>query len=307
LRRLDCRTVTLLFDGDAAGVAAAGKAAGALLPSGLMGRVALLPREAGKTDPDEYARREGAAAVEKLIAAAQPLTEYLIDCAIAAHCGAKPSGSSFEERMRAYSELRPLLDGMPPGLARQTFEDRVAKRIDLSPEAVARELGSARPMAAGPRAAPVESRVRSSVLGSSAIDALGLLAAFPNLTEVAREEGLVALFRGLPLAEVARGLVDEILTGDAVLVCLEPLVPRSALRRVESLIAAGRPEPAQAEREFRKATVEAKIEQLRYEIDRLTAEVATCDPIPEALRTAMLEATRRRSELEKRRDGRRPG
>src|SRR5512143_2791132 len=50
LRRIDCRTLTLLFDGDAAGVAAATKAAPVLVPSGIMGKVALLPREGGKTD-----------------------------------------------------------------------------------------------------------------------------------------------------------------------------------------------------------------------------------------------------------------
>jgi len=308
LTRLDCRTLTLLFDGDAAGVAAATKAASALLPSGIMGRVALLPRGAGKTDPDEYARAEGGAAVEKLIAAAQPLTEYLIDRAVAEHCGTSPQGSSFEQRMRAYGQLRPLLESMPPGLPKQTFEERVVKRIDLSPEAVARELGTARPMAAGPASAPVETRVRSTPLASSAIDALGLLASFPKLAEVAREEHFLALFTGLPLEPLARELGEGALGTEELLTRLEPLVPASAHNRVRGLIAQARPEPEQAEREFRKATVEAKIEQLRAEIDRLNAEIAQAGrPIPEGLRTAMLVATRRRADLEKRRDGRRSG
>jgi len=308
LRRLDCRTLTLLFDGDAAGVKAATKAASALLPSGIMGRVALLPSEAGKTDPDEFARARGAAAVEKLIESALPLTEYLIDCAVRQHCGDRPKDSSFEERMRAYGELKPLLDAMPPGLPKQTFEDRMVRRIDLSPEAVAKELGTARPMQAGPPSAPVETRVQRTLLASSALDALGLLAAFPHLAPVAAEEHFASLFTGLPLESLARALVDESLSGDGVLGRLESLVPQSALRRVASLLGEARPEPQAAEREFRKATVDAKIEQLKVEIDRLGAEIALAGkPIPEELRTAMLVATRRRSDLEKRRDGRRPG
>ena len=45
LKRCDCREVTVLFDGDVAGLAAPGKAAAALFPSGLTGKVALLPAE----------------------------------------------------------------------------------------------------------------------------------------------------------------------------------------------------------------------------------------------------------------------
>ena len=52
LTRCDCREVTVLFDGDAAGLAAPAKAAQALFPAGMAGKVAVLPSDAGKTDPD---------------------------------------------------------------------------------------------------------------------------------------------------------------------------------------------------------------------------------------------------------------
>ncbi len=308
LRRLDCRTLTFLFDGDAAGVAAATKAATALVPSGIMGKVALLPSGGGKTDPDEFARTQGAAAVEQLISTAVALTDYLIDRAIADHCGPAPRDSSFEQRMRAYGQLKPILDAMPPGLPRLTFEERVTKRIDISLEAVSRDLGTGRDLPAGPRSAPVQKQVRSHTLASKAIDALGLLASFPTLPEVAREERFLDLFTGLPLEPVARDLVNGVIEGDQVIGRLEPLMPASALNRVKGLLGEARPDPDSAERQFRKATVEAKIEQLQEEIDRLSAEVATVgSPIPEHLRTGMLVAKSRRADLEKRRDGRRPG
>jgi DNA primase len=310
LRRLDCRTLTLLFDGDAAGVTAATRAAAALLPSGIMGRVALLPTDAGKTDPDEYARTQGMAAVEKLIADSVPLTEYLIDRAIADHCGPNPHGASYDQRVRAYQQLRPLLDAVPKGLSKTTFEEHAAKRIDLNLEKMREELGTSQPMVAvpGPRAAPVATRVPDLVGSSKALDALGVLASFPTLTDVALEEHFLDLFTGLPIEGVARDLVRGDVGGEQALERLASHLPSTAMSRLRKLLAEARPDPETAERQFRKATVEAKIEDLSQEIDALSAEAARVgDPLPQELQIAMLTAMRRRSDLEKRRDGRRPG
>jgi DNA primase len=306
LRRMDCRTLTFLFDGDAAGVAAAAKAAVALVPSGIQGKVALLPSDQGKVDPDEFARTQGLAATEKLIADAKNLIEYLIDRAVADHCGSNPRESGYQDRQRAYEQLKPLIEAMPAGAAKTQFVEWVAKRIDWSPKTLAVDTGVASVMPAGPGAAL--SAVSQPVLGSKSIDALGVLAAFPVLADVAREERFLDLFLGMPTEAVARRLVEGSLEGDAVIEALEPHLPQALLHRVCKLMAEARPAPEAAEREFRKATVEAKIEQLGQEIDRLNADVVLAGrPIPGDLRTAMLVATRRRADLEKRRDGRAPG
>ncbi len=259
LRRLDCRTLTLLFDGDAAGVEAASKAAAVLLPSGLMGRVALLPGEHGKTDPDSFAREHGAAGVERLLAGSVALTDHLLERAVARHCGPKPSDASYEQRVAAYRELRPLLEAVPQGMSRSIFEERVAKRIGLSPESLAEDLGSAHVMAArpGPRAAPVTTRVRE-LAGSAALDALGVLAAYPELAPVAEEERLAELFAGSPLEEVVGQLLRQEVTSDGAVQRLAEALPAAALSRLRKLVAEARPEPAHAERELRKAAVEAQ-------------------------------------------------
>ena len=313
LQRLDCRTLTLLFDGDAAGVVAATRAAVALMPSVITGKVALLPRDGGKTDPDEFARANGAAAVEKLLADGPWLTDYLIERAAADHCGSRPAESSFEQRRAAIRHLWPLIDAVPKGTYQKSlFEERIAKHLGVDVSALSAELGTCTEMEAraGPGAAPVRTQVRAAhgSKGSKAVDALGVLAAFPALTEVAREERFLDLFTGLPLEPVARALLEQTLDGAGAVSRLEPLLPAHSLSRVKKLLAEARPEPAGAEREFRKATIEAKIEQLGDEIDRLSAEVASAgSPIPDHLRTAMLVAKSRRADLEKRRDGRRPG
>src|SRR5512137_2250989 len=134
LERCDCREVVILFDGDQAGLAAPAKAAQVLLPSGLAGRVAVLPSDRGKTDPDDYARAHGRAGVDALLAAAVPLSEFLIEREVERTCGARGSGASLEAKLAAVRDLSPLVKLAPEGLARTTFEDAIAKRLDLDLE-----------------------------------------------------------------------------------------------------------------------------------------------------------------------------
>jgi DNA primase len=307
LGRLDCRRLTFLFDGDAAGVAAAGKAAHAVLPSGLSARVALLDGAGGKTDPDEFARKNGLAAVEALVADAAPLTEFLIDGAIRAHCGPAPADAAFEQRVAAFDQLRPYLELAPDGVPRSVFRDRIAKRIGIDPQAIG---DGARVPVERPSTRPEPRREARAlhVLGTAGLDALALLASFPALAEVAREEHFLSLYAGHELEALARALFEGTLAADALPARIEPLVTAPALNRVRKLLGPARPEPGAAEREFRKAVVEAKIEQLQQEIGRLSAEVARAgSPAPAELVVAMQAAARRRADLEKRRDGRGPG
>jgi DNA primase len=71
--------VTFLFDGDGAGRRATAAAREPCQAAELVARAARL---ADGTDPDEMIRRAGAEAVERLLGAAQPLLEYLIDEAL---------------------------------------------------------------------------------------------------------------------------------------------------------------------------------------------------------------------------------
>jgi DNA primase len=192
LQRCDCREVTILFDGDAAGLAAPAKAAAALLPSGVAGKVAVLPAISGKVDPDEFARASGRAGVEALLASAVPLSEFLIDRAVERTCRGKPREAPLEAKLAAVRDLEPFVRLVSQGLARSVFEDAIARRLDLDAAALRAELsreprrpqpapggrggtGSPAPAPYGVKAA---SRVRL-VLPGPAADALALLAAFP--------------------------------------------------------------------------------------------------------------------------------
>jgi len=77
-----CRTltrythsVTLLFDGDAAGSAASMRGIEVLIAAGIDARVVSLP---GGHDPDSFAQAEGAPALEAMLVAGQPAFDYIL-------------------------------------------------------------------------------------------------------------------------------------------------------------------------------------------------------------------------------------
>ena len=323
LKRCDCREVTVLFDGDLAGLAAPGKAAAALFPSGLAGKVALLPAGDAKLDPDDFARAHGKAGLDALLAAATPLSQFLIDRAVERTCGREPKTAALEAKLAAVAELAPLVKLAPEGLARGVFEEAVARKLDLDVEALRRELAGARPARveevppeadepaeeqpwrrdrAPPRSAPrpVSQQRVQAVLPGPAVDALGLLIAYPDLAAVAAEEHLPALLPAGPLAELARDLIREPMGREAALARLaesaEPL-----RRRVETLTGPGGVERGAAERLLRLAIIKAAIAGVLEQQERCNARVARAgSPVPEDLRIEAEVAMRRRADLEKR-------
>jgi DNA primase len=326
LARCDCREVTVLFDGDVAGLAAPARAAQAILPSGIAGKVAVLPAEGGKTDPDELARAKGRAGVEALLAAAVPLTEFLIERAIE-HArnvgrakgqpeeagperaggpgGPRPPGS-MEGKVAAFRELRPFLALTPGGLARTAFEERIAARLGVAPGALQAELAaparngrSAR--AAGPARAARGSRVRV-MLASPAVDALGILAAHPDLAPAADDEGLVHVLPAGPVAEAGRALLSGELGAREAVERLDGVLEAAPLLRLRQ-IALGPAGPGRetAERELRRAVVKARIEQQELEHERLSAAVARAgSPAPGELVKEQLELVARLRDLRRR-------
>jgi DNA primase len=274
LGRCDCREVTVLFDGDSAGLAAPAKAAAALFPAGMAGKVAVLPAESGKSDPDEYARSAGRAGVEALLAAAVPLSTFLVERAVEKTCGATPREASLEAKLAAVRELEPFVRLTPDGLARSTFEDTIAKRLDLDLAALRDELSAERPRAGSPAPPPPRpppprgatparrpgGPAPRLLLPGPAADALGLLAAFPTLAPAAEEEELPSLLPAGPLAELARDLIQGRVAPEAGLERLSAIADGATVGRVRGV------RPEDAERELRKGAVKARLERIAAEM-----------------------------------------
>jgi len=315
LKRCDCRDVVVLFDGDSAGLAAPSKAAQALLPAGISGRVAVLPSEKGKTDPDDFARAHGRTGVEALLATATPLSEFLIDRAIERSCGPRGREAALEAKLAAVRDLVPFVKLMPEGLPRTTFEDAIAKRLDLDATALRAEVSGERPARREPQGAQPQSPPQPQaqpfrrqapqmkmLLPGPAADALGLLAAFPDLAGAAAEEGLPQLLPAEPLASLAAELIRSHPGTEVAIERIAEVADESTVRRLRALCGPLRPNTVvEAERELRRAAVKAAIAKVIVEQDevaRLTALGSS--PVPEGLRTRGETAFRRRADLEKR-------
>ena len=307
LERCDCREVVILFDGDVAGLAAPAKAAQVLLPSNVSGKVAVLPSDGGKVDPDDFARAHGKEGVDALIAAAIPLTDFLIARAVERNCRGGAPDAPVEAKLAAVRELAPLVRLAPEGLARTTFEERIARRIELDLQALRDEI-QGRPRTPPPgterRPRPAAPGARASVLlPGPAVDALGLLAGHPGLGAVAAEEDLARLFPEGPLADLVRELCRDPISLDELLARLGPVADARAVERVRALSGPAAPRPEAAERELRRAIVEAKLDAIRREQSRLLALVAReGSPPSEDLTREQLTLQRRRQDLERRRE-----
>jgi DNA primase len=126
LRRYS-HNVTFLFDGDGAGRRATAAAREPCQAAELVARAARL---ADGTDPDEMIRRAGPEAVERLLGAAQPLLEYLIDEALRTGF----SASDAQARAAKIKEVTDLIEAEKDPNLRAMAErhaDAVAGRLGI--------------------------------------------------------------------------------------------------------------------------------------------------------------------------------
>jgi DNA primase len=116
-------SVVFSFDGDAAGRRAAARALEAALPHATdlrSIRFLFLPAE---HDPDSYVRELGAAAFEKAVSEAVPLSEQLLT-----HAAADCDMATAEGRSRMLGQARPLLEQLPDGLLREQLLAELSRR-----------------------------------------------------------------------------------------------------------------------------------------------------------------------------------
>lgn len=140
LQRTGAEELVLVFDTDAPGLDAPAAIAPAILRSGLSTRVARLPGSE-PADPDTFVRAHGPKALAAALDAALPLTEWLLERAIAARTPKTPARAiSVEQKLLIVRDLRPFAAAMKPGLPRALFEQRIARRLELYIVALRAEL-----------------------------------------------------------------------------------------------------------------------------------------------------------------------
>jgi DNA primase len=137
LRRFEAKEIVLILDGDEAGRRGVERAAGALLGGAMPTRVMLLPQ--GK-DPDEHVLAVGAKRFQEEVAAAPELTEYLVSLALP-----QRHAASFEQKLKAIAELRPIVAQVGDGLERTLFIGALARGLGVSENDLSRSLQGKNP------------------------------------------------------------------------------------------------------------------------------------------------------------------
>lgn len=124
--------VVLAYDSDAAGTAATQKAITILENTGLRVRVL---RMAGAKDPDEYVRKYGPAALEKLITASTNHMDYRLIMLEAEHDLTSDAG-----KIDFLKQATAMLAEQPGQSERQVYASRIADKIGVDRAAVVRDV-----------------------------------------------------------------------------------------------------------------------------------------------------------------------
>lgn len=123
--------VTLLFDGDEAGIKAAIRAVPLFLTEKISGRVALLPDQ---HDPDTFIREHGTLELTRIIESAEELPEFLLGYLIKEH------GLGFDGKRKIVDELIPLVEAAKSPLQRSVFISHFANKLGMSAELLEKDL-----------------------------------------------------------------------------------------------------------------------------------------------------------------------
>ncbi|MBA3885033.1 MAG: DNA primase [Acidobacteria bacterium] len=153
-------TVVLSFDPDAAGQGAAARSSELLVTEGFRVNVAMLP--AGD-DPDNFIRKQGAAAYQEQLRTSRPYLEYLLDRAAARYDFRKD-----DDRREFLTEMLAVAARIPDAAGRDQFADRLALRARITEEVVRAEIRKAavaKQTTVDTRAVPVASLVKPAEKG----------------------------------------------------------------------------------------------------------------------------------------------
>lgn len=167
--------VVVAYDGDAAGCAAAERAAALLLAAGLDVGFVTVP---GEQDPDDYLRDHGSEAFGTLVNGARDFVDFLLrdtDCA---------SGLDIEARVAYADRLSELVAHITHPTRRKLYREKIAGRLGLQ----VGDLQAARNVPAPAPADPVAAKPQPVRLREAEREILRFVLA--NLTHLREFEGL---------------------------------------------------------------------------------------------------------------------
>jgi DNA primase len=217
--------VVLNFDPDAAGQGAAAKTSEMLVTEGFEVNVAMLP---GGDDPDNYIRKNGAAAYQEQLRNSRKYLEYLLD-----RTAASEDLSTDEGRRSFLGKMLLVAARIPDAARRDQFGDTLSHKARITEEVVRAEIRKA---AVQRQTSLGDVERRAPILGQVKVAERGLIwalmkdpeAALGALLELDSEdlEGLATAgilrqaqsLQGWPPAGIPGGLLERLSTGETALV-----------------------------------------------------------------------------------------
>ncbi len=175
--------ITLLFDGDPAGLKAAVRAVPLFLAEQIAGKVALLPPG---HDPDTFVREMGSAAVSQLIEQAEALPEFALAHLIREH------GLTLDGKNAIIAELQVMMKSAASALQRSVMVAHFAERLGLAPGQLEQEINQRIPLPEEPPKPVVQPARREKIMPLTAAQKrlLGFMILHPRFFPRLAEHGI---------------------------------------------------------------------------------------------------------------------
>jgi DNA primase len=202
--------VTLLFDPDTAGRRAVIASRDVCRQAGINARVATLPAGA---DPDELVRTGGVEQLNRILGAAKPMLEYMIDLTLEEGF-AQNDAATRARKVREVTELIAAEDDPTVRALARQHADRLASRLGITDvrtfQALEMSLRAALNRPHGPASKPSEPRVQPPYRARSrnrreelALEVIGSLLDFPELFSEPEAERAASVLEGDAAAALA--------------------------------------------------------------------------------------------------------
>ena len=254
--------VVLSFDPDAAGQGAAARTSELLVAEGFQVNVAMLP---SGDDPDNFIRKQGAAAYQEQLRNSRPYLDYLLE--------RSATGRDFnrdDSRREFLEQMLGIAARIPDAAQRDQFADRLAHKARITEEVVRAEIRKAavqRQTTVEERRIPVSTQVKPAEKGliwalvqdpAAGLNALseledGDLAGLPTEAILRQARSL----EGTPPESLLPTLIERLTRGETALI--------EELGRLSAPPAA----PGDCVRALKKRRFDRENAELQREIDRL--------------------------------------
>ena len=284
------RNVTALFDGDAAGRAAAARSVEVFQQAGLWGRAAFLPQG---EDPDTFVRTHGKDALESVLEHAVPIVDFYLDWLRERH------GTGLEGKSRSAAEVSKILGKVVNPNDRDLLARRAADLRGVREESLRRHAGgpadNAR-AAGNDRGGAGRPKPRAAdrwTLGDDRAEAslVALMLRFPAAVTALRREPVERLVSGKWSEVIQRMFANAGADGGVDVGVLTGGLPPALASEVTGLVLRGQ-EFAESERE--RMTRDCLLFLKRRYLNRLDQELCRAIRVAEETRDDAVKKERMR-------------